>query len=106
MREERIKFITTETGYDDMGFPKEEIVVKYECWANIKNMTNQEFIQAYTNNLKVVVSFRVRKCNFTKELVFNTTKFQLVYKERKFNIIEAIPTTNGLYIDVKASVVC
>ena len=103
--EERVEFIKNETNYDTMGFPTNNETVIYSCWANIKNMTNVELYKNYTENQKIMISFRVKRCNFTKELIYKTTDYKLRYNNITFNIITAIPTLDKKYVDVKVETV-
>ncbi len=103
--EERIMFLENKTEFNDLGFPVSIDSIAYSCWANVLNMSNTEIYKNYTENQKIFVSFRVRRCNFTKNLVYQTTKYKLKYNGIDFNIITAIPTLDKKYVDIKAEVV-
>lgn len=84
-----IEFINTDTIYDEEGYPTSSTKAEYKCHANIMNFSNSEFFAAYTTNNKIVISFKVRFCNFTKKLKNDTKKYKIKFENNYYNIIDA-----------------
>ena len=102
---ERVAFVRTETVENENGFKVPTETIAYECWANRLNLSNDEFTNTYATFNKYIISFRVRYCEFTKSLEFNTKKYKLKYKDNLFNIISAQDYKNlHKYVDVKVEV--
>lgn len=74
------------------------------AYANILNLNNSEFIQAYSTKESIIVSFRVIYNRFTKDLPFKTKEYQINWKGNLYDIIAAVPKDRN-YVDIKAKVV-
>ena len=104
--EAKIEFVSQKGFVDEEGYPTEEYPSEYCCHASIKDFNNDEFIAAYTTNSKLVISFKVRYCNFTKKLIFDTKTYKIKYNNLYYNIISANDLNQKhKYIIVKAEVV-
>lgn len=104
--DERIEFVTVRTFENDEGVKTQNIEVVYTCWANRKNLSNDEFLKSYAAFNKYLISFRTRCCKFTKALEFKTKDYKVRYKGQLFNIVSAMDYQNGhKYVDVKCEVI-
>ena len=82
----RISFITEKIVKDDDGFISKEIVEEYSCWSNRKVLsTSKEFMAGYTGVYKELISFKIRNCNFIKEI--NTHTYKIKWNKKVYNII-------------------
>lgn len=106
MLENKIEFVSKQTITDEEGYPSKEYPSEYCCHASIKEFNNSEFIAAYTTNRKIVISFKVRYCNFTKKIIFDTKTYKIKYNNLYYNIVSASDLNQRhKYIIVKAEVV-
>ena len=103
---EVIEFVSQNAVTDEEGYSNEEYKSEYKCHANIQNFNNSEFISAYTTNSKILISFKVRYCNFTKKLIFDIKTYKIKYNNLFYNIISANDLNQQhKYIILKAEVV-
>lgn len=108
---EKIEFITTENEYDGTILIGEQEVVAYSCRCNELDISGREFnsdknTDTNTNFEELKSSFRVRYCNFTKNLNIDTLKYKIRYNNNLYDIKFATDYKNlHQYIDVKAILV-
>lgn len=104
--ENKIEFVSQNSIRDEEGYCNTEYKTEYSCHAGIKEFNNSEFIEAYTTNSKILISFKVRYCNFTKKLIFDTKTYKIKYNNLYYNIISANDLNQQhKYIILKAEVV-
>lgn len=103
---DRISFITEETIKQGSVIKGKKEVVHYECATFFLDVSGTEFNTAGATWEQLKASFRVRYCNFTKNLNMNTKKYQIKYKGQKFNIQFATDyKQQHKWIDIKATLV-
>lgn len=103
MLDKKIKIVTNnELGglFSNNGNQK---VIK-TMYANLMNFSNSESVQAYSKDETILVSFRVIYTKFTKQIPYKTKEYQILYNDRLYDIIDAIPKSKN-YIDIKCKVV-
>lgn len=99
----RIEFITTKDKLSENGLSigKEKIIF-YSCWANAKFLSGKEFIQAYTTNSQIVVSFRVRCCKKVSEI--DSLTYKIRFNNKTYNILY-INNIDDKFVDLKCEVI-
>lgn len=101
---EKIQFVKNEDNGGVFSNKNANPTVVKTVYANVLSLNNSEFVQAYSINESVIVSFRVIYNKFSKELPFKTKEYQIKWKTNLYDIITAVPKDRN-YIDVKAKVV-
>ena len=79
----------------------------YSCWCAFKQVSGREFISAKADNSENIVTFTVRYCNKTKELleVGATKDYKVIFDEKDYDIIFCSDYNNlHKFIDIKAEV--
>ncbi|MGL4569639.1 MAG: phage head closure protein [Clostridium sp.] len=94
---------------NDNGFDEPKWDDKYyRCWAAFKGIKGSEFIDAKATNSENIVTFTVRYCNKTKELLDPgaSKKFRIKYNEYYYNVV-FVSDYNNLHdwIDIKAIII-
>ena len=103
---ERIDFITEEVIKDGSIIKGKKEVVKYSCSASFLDVSGAEFNSANATWEKHKASFRVRYCNFTKNLNTNTKKYQIKFNGNLYNIEFASDyKQKHVWIDIKATLI-
>lgn len=107
----RIKFKKIETIQSDYGTDVPELSkdIYYSCWARFKTISSKDFVAAKTTNDENIVTFTVRYCNKTKDLLNpkEARNFRIEFNECIYTVIS--PAINLLgkseYIDIKCEVI-
>lgn len=79
----------------------------FKCWSKLKNINGSEYISAKTNNSESIVTFTVRYCNKTKDILTpgNTKNYRVNYNGFIYDIEYASDFNNShRYIDLKCKV--
>lgn len=101
--DKKIRFIISEDEGEVFSNKKNPKVVK-TLYANLLTVTNSETIQAYSKDESIILSFRVINTKWTKELLYKTKDYQILFNNLTYDIIAAVP--KGInYIDIKCKVV-
>lgn len=96
---ERIEFIRYIAYEDKEGIRHNDIVVDYKCSADRTSFSNSESSNdVILNNYDIVL--KVRNCEFTRNLEFNTRTYKVRYKNIIFNIANAF-VEDRYYISIK-----
>lgn len=101
---EKVSFVTNEEEGEIFSNMSENFKIIKTVGASVFNFNNSEFVQAYSTNQKIIVSFRVIYNRFTKDLTFKTKEYQILWNGQLYNIITAVQKDRN-YVDVKAEVV-
>lgn len=78
----RISFVTETNGYDDNGFPIQEEVVKYSCYARVTNTSGTEQIKSGVELAEVKTRFLIRYTDKIQEdyqIKFNDNYYDIKY---------------------------
>lgn len=79
----------------------------FNCWSKLKNISGKEYIAAKANNSENIVTFTVRYCNKTKDILTpgNTKNYRVNYNGFIYDIEYASDFNNShRYIDLKCKV--
>ncbi|MFR7934288.1 MAG: phage head closure protein [Clostridium perfringens] len=107
--DKRIKFKKIETIQNDYGTMEETLTDYYSCWAGFKTISGKEFIAAKTTNSENIVTFTVRYCNKTKNLLNpkELKNFRIEFNKCIYTILPPAIDLLGKheYIDIKCEVI-
>lgn len=79
----------------------------YPCWAKVKNINGSEYVEAKATNSESIITFTVRYCNKTKEILIpgNSKIFRVRYNNVYYDIEYPSDFNNShRYIDLKCKV--
>ena len=79
----------------------------YNCWCAFRQISGKEFISAKADNSENIVTFTVRYCSKTKDLleVGATKQYKVIYKGNDYDIVFASDYNNlHEWVDIKAEV--
>lgn len=102
---EKIQFIKfEETGLVVENETTDSLLFK-TLYANVLNLNNSEFAQAYSTNSSIIVSFRVVYSKFTRDLIFSTKNYRIKWRNIEYDILAVVPSKDLNYADIKAKAV-
>lgn len=61
----------------------------YSCWCRILDLIGKEKYDAYNVELENSIKFKCRVCSKLKDILFNEKEYQILWNNKKFNIIFA-----------------
>lgn len=90
---------------NDNGFEKMQWNDYYKCWSAFRTISGKEYVSAKATQSENVVTFTVRFCRKTSELLKNgaTKRFRVVFKGNIYDIEYCNDYENlHNFIDIKA----
>lgn len=103
---EKIEIESLTETKDTQGFRTKVWIEFYKCWSNLKTISGREYIAAKATQSQDIVSFTIRYCKKSSELLKKdaTKLFRVKYKDKNYNI-EYVNDFENLHdwIDIKCS---
>ncbi len=59
----------------------------YSCYSEVNKSSGKEYFNAKTNITKNTYNFKVRYIRKLEDIIFNTSQYRILYKDKIFNII-------------------
>ncbi|XZJ40562.1 phage head closure protein [Clostridium perfringens] len=106
--DKRIIFKKIEYKQNDYGTMEETSNDYHSCWSGFKTISGKDFIAAKTINSENIVTFTVRYCNKTKNLLNpkELKNFRIEFNDCTYKILFASDWMNlHKYIDIKCEVI-